>query len=292
MAWHSTWNEPRDRRRPGFFVDRGGWLSPGVKLVLFLTVGVFLGEMLWPTALTDGGALTVRSLLRLQVWRLVTYMFLHASTDHILINMFMFWMLGVALERQMGTKSFLWLYFTAGVLGGLFEVVFNCLMFVKYGPVYLDNAGHTFLTMPAVGASAGVAGILVAFATRNPRAEFLLFFIFPIEAWIIALVYVLVETRHVVLALMHGWMVDNVAHAAHFGGMVLGFLWIKWGDRVGRGWRGRVRPPRERPGLRTTAEEQAEMDRILEKIHREGVESLTLREKMFLQEMSSRKNGE
>jgi membrane associated rhomboid family serine protease len=289
MAWHSTWNRPPERT--GFFVDRGGMFPPGVKLILILTVGVFLLEMVWGPWLIGQFSVTVEGLLSLQVWRLVTYMFLHASADHILWNMFVFWMLGAMLERQLGTKPFLTLYFACGVAGGLFEVGFNALMFYQSGAHSLDAMGRTFLTMPAVGASAGVAGVLVAFATLNPRAQFLILFLIPVEAWLVALVYALVETRHVFLALWGGHWDDNVAHAAHVGGMVLGFLWIKWGSIMDRIQAGRPEFRVVRDVVPPTDEEEDEEDRILQKIHDEGLDSLSVGEKMYLQEMTRRRQG-
>ena len=288
MAWHSTWNEPSGGR--GFFADRGGMFPPGVKLVLLLTGGVFLLEVQWGPWLINFGAVSVGALYHLEWWRLVTYQLLHASPDHILWNMFVFWMIGATLERQVGMKRFLLLYLACGVVGGLFEGGFNYVMYLRYGPVLLDAAGHTFLTVPAVGASAAVAGVLVAFATLNPRAIFLVFFILPVEAWLVALVYALIESRHVFLALSRGWT-DNVAHAAHFGGMLLGFVWIKWGDVIISLLRHRPRMRAEPSWRQGSAEEQAELDRILQKIHNEGIDSLTLGEKMFLQEISRRRQG-
>ena len=289
MAWHSTWNQTPERE--GFFVDRGGMFPPGVKLILILTIGVFLLEMAWSSWLFDHFSVTAQGLLSFQVWRLVTYMFLHATADHILWNMFVFWMLGAMLERQLGTKSFLTLYFACGVAGGLFEGAFNLLMYYQTGQHALDVMGRTFLTMPAVGASAGVAGVLVAFATLNPRAQFLVFFLFPVEAWIVALVYALVETRHVFLALWGGQWADNVAHSAHVGGMVMGFLWIKWASIVDKLQAGRPQFKVVRDVAPLSDDEEEEEDRILQKIHDEGLDSLTPREKMFLQEMTRRRQG-
>jgi len=291
MAWHTTWNEPPRRPRRSFFTDRGGFLPPGVKLVLFACIAVFFLEIFYAGPLMRWGALSVRGLMHFQAWRLVSYMFLHGSADHIIINMFVFVMLGVAFERQIGTRQFLWLYFAAGVIGGLFEVAFNLLMYWRYGSAALNTTGETFLTLPAVGASAGVAGILIAFAVLNPRAEFLLFFLIPIQARWIALFYVLIETRHVVLGLTHGWT-DNVAHAAHFGGMAVGFVWIKFGPLIASGLSrlaGESRVRNEvRPGWRRS-DDEAEVDRILRKIHEEGIDSLTPGERMLLQDASRRR---
>ena len=286
MAWHSTWNEPPRRR--GFFVDRGGMFPPGVLLIQILTFACFLleaGGQARP--LLAYGSLTAHSLLHLEVWRLITYMFLHASTDHILLNMLVFWMLGMVFERQIGTRTFLGLYLASGIAGGLCECAFNTTM-------YLYGHEEGYLLVRAVGASAGVAGILVAFATLNPRARFLIMFILPMEAWLAALLYVLYETWPVVAALVHGpspMRDDNVAHAAHFGGAVLGFVWMRWGGTLGDLLRRRPHLRIERRRDPLSEDEEDEEDRILQKIHDEGIDGLTVQEKMFLQEMTRRRQG-
>lgn len=288
MAWHTTWNEPPTPKRR-WLTDRGGFFPPGVKLVLLVTIGVYVVDVLSRGALTRIGALSVRSLLHLEVWRLVTYMFLHSlgGIAHIGWNMFIFVMLGHTLERQLGSKRFLWLYFLSGILGALFEVAFNVLMHMQHGPFMTRQGPMTFLDIPAVGASAGVAGVLVAFAVVNPRAVFLLFFFLPIQARWLALIYVLGETRHIFVGLSQGW-VDGVAHAAHFGGMVLGFVWVKWGMRIAASLKRTTGPARGGSVERSRQREQAELDRILKKVHEQGVDSLTLREKMFLQDVGNK----
>jgi len=286
MAWHPTWNEP-PQRPSGFMTAGGGTFPPGVKTILLVTVGVFFIDVLTHGMLSKFGSLSVRDLLHLEVWRLVTYMFLHGGFGHIFWNMFIFWMIGQTLERQLGTRQFLWMYFAAGFFGGLFEVAFNVVMHVQHGPLITPQGTTTFLDIPAIGASAGVAGVLVAFATVNPRALFLLFFLLPIQARWLAIIYMAIETRHMLIGLQTGWT-DGVAHAAHVGGMVLGFVWVKWGYRIARAVRNR---PRREPGTffsRGKDRDQDELDRILDKIHSEGVGSLTTREKMFLQEMGGR----
>ncbi len=288
MAWHSTWNEPPTPKRR-WLTDRGGFFPPGVKLVLLVTIGVYVVDVLSRGALGSIGALSVRSLMHLEVWRLVTYMFLHSlgGIGHIGWNMFIFVMLGHTLERQLGSKRFLWLYFLSGIMGGLFEVAFNVVMHMQHGPFLTHQGPMTFLDIPAVGASAGVAGVLVAFAVVNPRAVFLLFFFLPIQARWLALIYVLGETRHIFVGLSHGW-VDGVAHAAHFGGMVLGFVWVKWGMRIAASLKRTTGPARGGSVERSRQREQAELDRILKKVHEQGVDSLTLREKMFLQDVGNK----
>ncbi len=295
MAWHPTWNEP-PRQRPRFMMGGGGAFPPGVKMVLLATVAVFLVDVVTRGRLSQYGSLSVRDLLHLEVWRLVTYMFLHGGFAHIFWNMFIFWMIGQTLERQLGTRQFLWLYFAAGLVGGLLEVGFNAVMHLEHGPI--TSAGGqvvmtpegplTFLDIPAVGASAGVAGVMVAFATLNPRAIFLLFFFLPIQARWLAIIYMVIETRHMLMGLETGWT-DGVAHAAHVGGMIVGFVWMKWGHRIAQAVRsGRPRKDRGPVFRRGGDRDRGELDRILDKIHREGVGSLSMREKMFLQEMGGK----
>jgi len=287
MAWHPTWNEPPSKRSPAFMADRGGGMPPGVKMVLLVTVGVFFADYFTRGALTEFGSLSVQDLLHLEVWRLFTYMFLHSGFGHIFWNMFIFWMIGQTLERQLGTRQFLWLYLAAGVLGGALEVTFNVVMHLEHGPIQTLQGTMTFLDIPAVGASAGVAGVMVAFATINPRAIFLLFFFLPIQARWLAIIYMIIETRHMFVGLQTGWT-GGVAHAAHVGGMVLGFVWIKWGHRIARAARGRNRRDDGPMFSRGRDRDREELDRILDKVHREGVGSLTTREKMFLQEMGGK----
>jgi membrane associated rhomboid family serine protease len=287
MAWHPTWNEP-PRQRPRFMMGGGGAFPPGVKMVLLATVAVFFIDHFTRGALSRYGSLSVRDLLHFEVWRLVTYMFLHGGFPHIFWNMFIFWMIGQTLERQLGTRQFLWMYFAAGIVGGLLEVVFNVIMHVEHGPIQTPQGMLTFLDIPAVGASAGVAGVMVAFATLNPRAIFLLFFFLPIQARWLAIIYMIVETRHMLVGLQTGWA-DGVAHAAHVGGMIVGFVWVKWGYRIVQAVKS-GRPRRDSGPFfsRGRDRDREELDRILDKIHREGVGSLSMREKMFLQEMGGK----
>jgi len=302
MAWRSTWNEAPGQSRARKIWSRwaGGFTPPGVRLILIATIAVFVvDKVLLRGRLDEVGALSARDLMHLQVWRLLTFQFLHGNLGHIFWNLFLLWMLGVTLERQLGTKQFLYLYFLAGLVGGLFEVGFNVAMYEMYGGFIIKSAlpqgGYvlrkiSFLDTQAVGASAGVAGVLVAFAVRNPRAVFLLFFLIPVQAWLIAAFYCVIETRSMILGLSGQWG-DNVAHAAHFGGMLMGFLWARYGYVIGS-WRWPLgRPARRTPfGWRREPgpADQAEVDRILKKIHDEGIDSLSTREKIFLQDVSRR----
>lgn len=293
MAWHSTWNQPEPERRP-LFMGRGT-VAPGVTLILVVTVAAFVLDSLTHRLLTHHGGLSVNQLMQGHLWRLVTFQFLHSGLMHIGLNMLVLWMLGVALERQLGTRQFVFLYLLSGVAGGLLECGFNAAMYWHYGvPIVQTEHGFMplyFLQQQTVGASAGVAGVLVAFAVLNPRAEFLLLFLLPIEARWLAIAYVGIET----IPMVQGFFghLDTVAHAAHLGGMAMGFAWIKCGGGLARWWAHHDRRP-VASGFYGTPEredeDEAELNRLLDKIRDQGTDSLTLREKLFLQEMSRRKN--
>ena len=288
MAWHPTWNEPTAPRRVGVF---GRWRRrpSAITLLVLVTVAVYVAD--WMTGfrfILPLGALSVGVVMRLQLWRLVTYQFLHGGLFHIGINMLILWMLGRHIEGRLGRKQFLALYFLSGLVGGLFQLGFNVLMTRWYGPAALEQF--------TVGASGSVMGILMAFAILYPREELIIFIFFlpmRIEARWFALGYFILESVYAWQALALG-LDDRMAHVAHLGGLVVGFVWMRYGSvfsrlryRLKRGERIRKEV---RPGWRPD-EEETEVDGILKKIHEEGIDSLTPREKMFLQDASRRRGG-
>lgn len=149
-------------------------------------------------------------------WQVVTYAFLHGSFGHILINMFILWMFGVQIENRWGARRFAIFYFVC-VVGAAFTHVF----FVSQ-------------PIPTLGASGGVYGVLLAFGMMFPNQPIYLYFLFPIKAkWLVIGIGV-IELWSGVSGAQTG-----VAHFAHLGGMVFGFLLIQY-------WRGKllVRPER------------------------------------------------
>jgi len=282
MAWHKTWNEPTDPTRAGVFARGRRWPS-AVTLLILVTVVVYVAD--WMTGfrlISPWGALSVDRVRHLELWRLMTYQFLHGGLLHIGINMLILWMLGRHIEARLGRKQFLALYFLSGLIGGLLQVGFNILMTRWYGPAALVQL--------TVGASGSVMGILMAFAVLYPREELIIFiFFFPmrIEARWFALGYFILESVYTWQAVALG-LGDNVAHAAHLGGLVIGFLWVKMGLRLFGRWRRMRRAGRAPADAVPRADDDAEVDRILRKIHEQGIDSLTLRERMFLQDASRR----
>ncbi|HEX3386518.1 MAG TPA: rhomboid family intramembrane serine protease [Mucilaginibacter sp.] len=178
-------------------------------------------------------------------WQLITYMFMHANFMHIFFNMFGLFMFGPILEYSMGSKKFFNLYFICGIGGVALQLLVQAIevhaitggftiahpelesSFLQYG----SNAQKLFdiYNSQLVGASGAIFGILVAFGVLYPNMELFIFFIpIPIKAKYIVSAYILYE----IYATFNQASGDNVAHLAHLGGGLFGFLLIKlWGIR-------------------------------------------------------------
>lgn len=219
-------------------------------------------------------------------WTFLTYMFAHASVLHLAVSGLMLLLFGPAVERRMGSGAFIRYYLLCGLGGPLAAFA-----------LALANPGVS----PFVGASAAVFGVALAFALGWPEARV---FVFPLP-WSLpaaALVGLLA------MAALMPFLLDTpdgVAHLAHLGGFVLGFLYLKGGEFLDR--RGAlpegVAPaepvlvahqssaatadaPPERPPQPARDDAALEMNRVLDKISRQGLASLTAAERRFLDEVS------
>lgn len=144
-----------------------------------------------------------------QIWQVLSYGFLHAGLLHIVLNMFGLLMFGTPLERAWGALNFVSYYFFCIVCAGLTQLAFSAV---------------TGSAAPTVGASGGIFGLLLAFALRYPEARiFLVFLPVPIPARIFVLLYAAVE-----LGLGVSGTDQGVAHFAHLGGMVGGFIYLQF----------------------------------------------------------------
>ena len=162
--------------------------------------------------------------------QLVSYMFLHADFEHIFFNMFAVWMFGRTLEMVWGPKRFLIYYVVCGIGAGLVQ---ELVQYIEYVSVLQDyqtvNIGTGIIPMSdylnlmhTVGASGAVYGILLAFGMLFPYTPMFVFPIpFPIKARFFVIGYAVIE-----LFLGIGRTADGVAHFAHLGGMIFGFLLI------------------------------------------------------------------
>jgi len=142
-----------------------------------------------------------------RIWQPVTYMFMHGGFTHILFNMYSLYLFGSAVERKIGTPRFLVLYFATG----LGAAALNVLVQVLSGSV-----------IPTVGASGAVYGLIVAFAMLFPQARMMLLFPpIPMSAKWMAIIFIGLELITGITGTQ-----DGVAHFAHLGGAVVGFILI------------------------------------------------------------------
>lgn len=334
MAWRPNWDDD-DRGGGGRYRHvrfTGYGSTEGTRKILMITIGVYVLQMItrrpevnyYP--MIDIFGLSLQTGIRgFQLWRFVSFQFLHADFFHIFWNMFVFYMFGRIVELQLGTRKFVTLYLLSGIAGGLAQVAVTYFMAQQnISPEY----ARYLATIPTVGASAGVAGITIAFAVRNPESLIYIFFVLPVKAKWAAIGYVAITTWMMFQA-FQGRAADHVAHAAHLGGMAYAFLWMLadrndgYGSRGGSGgnrfWRsikGRFSSLFSRKsggnGRRSgiadssgpyshpvtgrskgqsgiTGQEEQRLDEILRKVHMRGLGALTEEEREFLHRVSAKK---
>lgn len=178
-----------------------------VRILLFATIVSFL-----LTAGAEESLVSSLALWPLQAgfmpWQLVTYAFLHANVMHIAFNMYGLWMFGSQLEYLLGRRALLQLYFASVLSAGAMQL----LVTSATGSIY-----------PTVGASGGVFGLLLAYGICFPNRKLMLLFPpIPMSAWVFVTLYAVIELTLGVTGTQAG-----VAHFAHLGGMIGGYLVIR-----------------------------------------------------------------
>jgi membrane associated rhomboid family serine protease len=157
-----------------------------------------------------------------QIWQIISYMFLHGGLGHLFSNMFGLFIFGSTLESYMGSRKFLIYYLITGVGAALLNSALNSY---EMSQMLVDSEPYWRQAVtPMVGASGAIFGILVAFGVLFPNVELmLLFFPFPIKAKYFVILYGLYE----LYAGTHG-IQSGIAHFAHIGGLVTGFVLLKF----------------------------------------------------------------
>ncbi|MFR2732145.1 rhomboid family intramembrane serine protease [Hoylesella buccalis] len=258
-----------------------------------------------------------------RIYQLVTYMFMHASFEHIFFNMFALWMFGCVVERVWGPKKFLFYYISCGIGAGLFQELAQYGSYMVEGLAAYDSVsfdgmriamGDFLNKWTTVGASGAVYALLLAFGMIFPEERI---FIFPLPIPIKAKWFVIFYAGlSLVMALTTTG--GNVAHFAHLGGMVFGFFMIRYWKHHPYGGSSRSDGQQFFDNLREKWEEHAhkkadntkhdayderksdwdynaqkqreqeEIDKILDKIRKSGYDSLTQEEKQKLFDSSNR----
>ena len=262
-------------------------MPPAIKLLIVINAAVFALSYVVGGRFFDMFGLVSEHVINDRwVWQPITYLFLHGGFMHLLFNLFALWMFGMPVEAQWGQKEFLKYY----VLCGLGAAVASLAM-----------APHS--QVPVIGASGPVYGMLVAFAMLYPDAVVYLYFLIPVKAAHMALLFGLIEFFSGATASTPG-----VARFAHLGGMVTGYLYIRWWWVVKlraktmyqnyadpepaaprKSSRKAVAKPAGGEAMERAEAQMAEIDRILDKILVSGMDSLTDEEKAIMRKYSDKK---
>ena len=233
--------------------------TPIVRYLILVNCGIFVVSLLLRPEMAAFLGLAPSSFWRGYIWQPVTYMFLHGGIFHLFFNMLVLWMFGSTLESTWGPKRFLTFYFICGIGAGLLNAVAT-----PASPV------------PIVGASGAIYGLLMAFGILFPDQFIYFWGIFPIRAKYFVIGIGVVEFLTALSASQSG-----IAHIAHLGGMLFGLIYMKWGTLKTSvsGWR---HQKKRRRHLRIVADNrhekeelQKQVDVLLDKVGRSGIDSLT-----------------
>jgi len=194
----------------------------------------------------------------LMIWQPFTYMFFHGGIWHVLINMFVLWMFGNELERLWGKKFFLNYYFTTGVGAGLVTMIF----------------GLNSMT-PIVGASGAVYGVLLAYGVIYPNRQVYLYGLIPIKS-----IWFVIGVGAIAFLSSFNEM-SQISHLTHLSGMIIGYLLLKKPVRWKTLWFSiskRVMEYKVQKEEKKVLQQhviERDVDQILDKINREGFNSLS-----------------
>ncbi len=250
-------------------------LPQGVRWLLGLNIGIFLLQSMIPSNIWLRGLALIPAqvISGAQVWRLVTYMFLHGSLWHLLINMLVLWMFGAELERRWGTRAFLRYYFITGIGAALFG-------FFTY---------HDYV----IGASGAIYALMLAYGLLFPNRVIYLYAVLPVKAkyFVIGLLGISLLSG-IGGSFSAGQSGGGIAHFVHLGGMLVGFVYLRW-DLIQKWWRSfqhqkRMQQHNQKKNVEKEKLRQVEqrVDDLLARISENGFDSLSEKEKTFLKQAS------
>ena len=259
---------------------------------------------------------------RFEFWQPITYMFMHGSFWHLFFNMFALWMFGATLENSWGNKRFLIYYMVCGIGAGLVQLLViglkisaltknispdavqmiyeNGAQILVEGKNYIGNFGalNAALNTATVGASGSVFGLLLAFGMMYPNSVIYIYFLLPVKAKWFVVFYGAIELFYGVTGTQ-----DGIAHFAHLGGMLFGFFLILYWNKGNRFFNFKIPSLKKRRNYKYTIssnynydthhlsdeeynyqkkQNEERINHILDKISKNGYETLTQEEKDFL----------
>ena len=247
-------------------------LTPVVKWLLIINVAVFLVSIMIPslgTFLYKWFSVYPATIgMSLQLWRIITYQFLHDihGFGHIFVNMLVLFFFGPMLEKFWGSKKFLIFYLVCGATGG---VLYPVLAHIGW----LNKA-------PLVGASGSIFGLLAAGAILFPNLRVYVWGIFPIRLIMLALIFAGIS---IITLLRPNQFANAGGQAAHLAGMAAGAAYVlsqSWRDK----FKFKLKSGHWEKQMAAQRNLQFEVDRILKKVNESGIQSLTSKEKNILKE--------
>ena len=250
-------------------------IPPAIKTIIFINVAVFLLQQSpFGEAILTLGSLWPISSGNFRIWQPLTYMFIHGGGTHLFFNMFALWMFGAEIENYWGTRHFNTYYFVCGIGAAIINL--------------LATIGDT---NPTVGASGAIYGVLLAFGMMFPNRYIFLYFLFPVKAKYFIAGYALIEFFSGFGSRTMG-SGSNIAHFAHLGGMLIGFIYIsikraEWSfsrmtDKIRSLGKQNSGPRLHRTKSIETPVSEEEVNAILDKISARGYASLTAEERRKL----------
>lgn len=255
-----------------------GFIAKPVRVLISINAIVFGLVILGALIGLDSQALvlSVGALIPIeftQAWRFLTYNFVHVSFMHFLFNMLMLWMFGDEVAEFMGHRKFVGLYLFSGIFAGVFSI-----------PFYLFGSLSPYAMI--IGASGALMGVFVAYYKFFPERTLLLFFVIPLKMkyaiWVL-----------IALDIMMSQTNDSIAHFTHLGGVLAGFIFMNFFYRIPF-WGKWFQPKRKKQHTQHNSSEKVlegevgyldqdkQMDAILSKVNKEGVNSLTESERQYL----------
>ena len=243
--------------KPSLFTDAIKTLI-SVNFAIFILQSISSSEIIF---FSNFGLVPKLVWSQLKIWQPFTYMFFHGDIWHVLINMFVLWMFGSELERVWGKKNFLRFYFITGIGSGLGTMLFG-----------LQS------TIPIVGASGAIYGVLLAYGVMFPNRTVYLYGIIPIKSiWFVIGIGV--------VAFFSSFNnFTNISHLTHLFGMIIGYLYLKrpvhfrslWFSVFKKVLEYRIQNQEEK--ISRSVEIERDLNSILDKINRKGFKSLTQEE--------------
>lgn len=276
----------------GVQIRIGGPITPIVKRLMIINGSIFLLQQF--TGLFVPGFIErifglshYGIFYEFKIWQPFTYMFIHGGWMHIIFNLIALWMFAGELEQMWGGRAFLRYYIFSGLGAGFFIVIMNFIVFNRTG-----NAPVT------IGASGAIYGILLAYGITWPNREVLLYFVLPVKIKYLVIAFGLMEFFGTLSGVVGSG--GNISHIGHLGGLISGYIYImyKMGgisrpeDERSK-YNGNVhlineflkkeRLKRKQQEVNNRIEAKKVIDVLLEKIAREGMSSLSPKERKMLE---------